>query len=166
VPASLLFVAEAPGHLGGVRTGVPLQGDQSGRNFRSYCAAAGIDLGQAFICNAVLCHPPSAEGRNRPPRAGEVANCNDFLAEIVELVDPALVVALGRVALGALARISPHGLHFGEDVARAVPWQGRRLISLYHPSGQTQGRRSRALQIEDYRAVGAAVAASRGRVIG
>ena len=153
VPAALLFVAEAPGYLGGLRTGVPLLGDRSGRNFRRYCADAGIDPEQAFICNAVLCHPPSARGGNRSPRATEIAHCGDFLGAIVDLADPLLVVALGRVALEALGRVAPHALRFGADTARPVAWHGRRLISLYHPSGQTLGRRSRERQLADYRLV-------------
>lgn len=79
-------------------------------------------------------------------------------AVIVDLVDPRLVVALGRVALRALAQIQPHGVHFGDDVGRDVAWRGRRLISLYHPSGQTLGRRSRAQQIQDYRRLGRVLA--------
>ena len=152
-PAPLLFVAEAPGYLGGVRTGIPLLGDRSGRNFRHYCAEAGIDPTRAFICNAVLCHPPSADGRNRAPRVSEVVNCGDFLERIVALVDPLLVVALGRVALEALGRLEPHDLAFGDDTAQPVPWNQRQMISLYHPSSQTLGRRSAGRQIDDYRIV-------------
>ena len=162
VPAGLLFVAEAPGYLGAVRTGVPLTSDRSGKNFRAYCAAAGIDAEAAFICNAVLCHPRAADGRNRTPRASEVAACNDFLAAIIALADPLVVVALGRVALGALGRIAPHGLRLTPAGAgRPVAWEGRRLVALYHPSGRTLGRRSRAQQIDDYRAVGRALAEAR-----
>ncbi len=152
-PAPLLFVAEAPGYRGGVRYGVPLWGDQTGINFRAYCAQAGVDLRQAFLTNAVLCHPPGREGGNRTPLTSEVRNCNSFLREIVELVAPLLVVTLGRVALLAAAGIAPHGLRFGEDVAVAEPWLGRDLMALYHPSGQTLGRRSRLQQEEDYRSV-------------
>ena len=153
VPAPLLFVAEAPGYLGGLRTGVPLLGDRSGQNFRRYCAEARIDLEQAFICNAVLCHPASAEGRNRTPRRAEIANCGSFLGEIVDLVDPLLVVALGRVALEALGRLAPHGLRFGPDTARPIAWRGRHLVALYHPSGQTLARRPRDRQRADYGSV-------------
>ena len=64
-----------------------------------------------------------------------------------------LVVALGRVALGALGRLAPHDLALGVDPGRVVAWRGRRLTSLYHPSGQTLGRRSRAQQVDDYQAV-------------
>ncbi len=152
-PAPLFFVAEAPGYLGGVRTGVPLWGDQSGKRFRAYCAEAGLDLERAFISNAVLCHPPSADGRNRTPKPSEVHNCNDFLRALIVMVDPALVVALGRVALEAVARIAPQPLEFGRDVGVARPWFGRHLLSLYHPSGQTLGRRAMAQQVADYRAV-------------
>ena len=153
LPAPLLFIAEAPGYRGAVRSGVPLWGDRAGRNFRSYCAGAGLDLERAFITNAVLCHPADLADRNRRPTAGEIRTCNEFLAALLALVDPLLVVALGRVALDAAALLAPHGLRFGRDLALPAPWAGRRLISLYHPSGQTLARRSRAQQRADYRVV-------------
>lgn len=152
-PADVLFVAEAPGYLGGVRFGVPLWGDRSGKNFRAYCAEAGVDLERAFIGNAVLCHPRSGDGRNRRPSTTELRNCNDFLRSLIGVVDPALVVALGRVALAAVAQVAPHEIVFGRDPATPMPWLGRQLISLYHPSGQTLGRRSRSQQLEDYRVI-------------
>ena len=155
LPAPLLFVAEAPGYLGALRSGAPLCGDRSGGNFERFCAAAGIDRGAAFVTNTVLCHPPSATGGNRAPRAGEIVECSPFLRCQIELVDPALVVALGRVALGALALIEPHGLRFGHDTGRFRPWAGRHLVSLFHPSGRTAGRRSAAQQRADYCAVAA-----------
>ena len=150
-----MFVAEAPGHLGALRSGVPLRGDRSGDNFERFCVTAGIDRGAAFVTNAVLCHPPGPSGGNRAPRAGEVAACSPFLRRQIELVAPVLVVALGRVALEALALIEPHGLRFGLDASRFQPWAGRHLVSLYHPSGRTAGRRSTAQQRADYRAVAA-----------
>lgn len=156
-PAStpVMFVAEAPGYLGAVRSGVPLQGDRSGDNFDRYCGLAGIDRAAVFVTNAVLCHPPGPRGGNRTPGAGEVAACSRFLRRQIELVDPSLVVALGRVALDALARIAPHGLRFGRDAGRIEPWGKRHIMSLYHPSGQTMGRRSRAQQSADYGTVAA-----------
>ncbi len=121
-PADVLFVAEAPGYLGGVRYGVPLWGDRTGKNFRAYCAEAGVDLERAFISNAVLCHPPSGDGRNRRPSATELRNCNDFLRSLIGVVDPGLVVALGRVALDAVAQVMPHGSF--SAVIRRRRWRG------------------------------------------
>ncbi len=155
VPAPILFVAEAPGYLGGVRYGVPLWGDRTGKNFRAYCAQTGIDLDRAFITNAVLCHPPSPDGRNRTPRRSEMHACRDFLVRQIELVDPSLIVTLGRIALDSLDLIAAHGIEFGRDVGRPQPWGGRYLVSLYHPSGQTLGRRSRGDQLRDYRIIAA-----------
>lgn len=152
-PADVLFVAEAPGYLGGVRYGVPLWGDRTGKNFRAYCAETGVDLERAFISNAVLCHPPSGDGRNRRPSATELRNCNDFLRSLIGVVDPGLVVALGRVALDAAGQVAPHAMVFGRDAGTQAPWFGRQLMSLYHPSGQTLGRRSRSRQLEDYGAI-------------
>ncbi len=154
-PAAVMFVAEAPGYLGAVRSGVPLRGDRSGDNFERYCGLAGIDRAAAFVTNAVLCHPPDPRGGNRTPSVGEVAACSRFLRRQIALVDPSLVVALGRVALDALGRIEPHGLRFGVDAGRIAPWGERHIASLYHPSGQTMGRRSRAQQGADYGAVAA-----------
>ena len=101
----------------------------------------------------------AATAPRAPPRSPPATT---FLAEIVALADPLVVVALGRVALDALARIAPHGLCLAPgDVGRPVAWRGRRLVALYHPSGQTLGRRSRAQQIDDYRAVGRALGEAR-----
>src|SRR5215211_5220556 len=62
--ARVLFVAEAPGRLGGDRTGVPLSADQSGRNFGEFLSSAGLDRADVFVTNAVLCNPRDARGLN------------------------------------------------------------------------------------------------------
>ena len=56
VHAALLFVAEAPGRLGGDRWGIPLYGDRTGRNFEALLREAGPDRASIFITNAVLCY--------------------------------------------------------------------------------------------------------------
>src|ERR687893_1698225 len=84
VGARVMFIAEAPGRQGGDRTRVPLSGDQSGRNFARYLAAAGLTREDIFITNAALCNPRSASGANRKPRREEVSNCSAFLRRQVE----------------------------------------------------------------------------------
>jgi uracil-DNA glycosylase len=81
--------------------------------------------------------------------------CADFLRRLIELTDPTLVVALGRVALESLAFVTPHDVAFGDHVGQPRSWDGRHLVSLYHPSGQTLGRRARADQLRDYRVIAA-----------
>src|SRR5579872_2221398 len=54
--ALVLFVAEAPGRLGGDRTGVPLSRDRSGLNFERLLASSGLGRAEVFVTNAVLCN--------------------------------------------------------------------------------------------------------------
>ena len=151
VPATVCFVAEAPGRHGGDRTAIPLSGDRSGQNFDLLLAAAGLDRDAVFITNAVLCNPRDAAGRNAPPRASEIRNCSRFLAATLDLVQPRVVVALGATALAALARIAPHGAVLARDVGRPIPWEGQLLVPLYHPGARAQIHRSFDCQREDFR---------------
>ncbi len=153
-----MFVAEAPGRLGGARTGAPLSSDETGRRFSRWLADAGIDRSTVFITNAVLCNPLDAVGRNRPPRIAERRACAGWLTRQIEVVDPDVVVALGAVALASLDGVAPHGLCLAKDIGRTASWQGRTLVALYHPSPRTRAVRSDAAQSADYRALAALLA--------
>ena len=148
------FVAEAPGRRGGDRTAIPLCGDQSGRNFERLLTAAGLDRDAVFITNAVLCNPRDAAGRNAPPSTAEIRNCSGFLAATLDLLQPPYVVALGAVALRALALIEPHGATLAANVGAILSWHDRWLIPLYHPGPRAQIHRPFAQQAEDFRRLG------------
>jgi uracil-DNA glycosylase family 4 len=158
--ARVIFVGEAPGRYGAGRSGVPFHGDESGRRFESLLAAAGLCRDEVFVTNAVLCNPLDASGRNRRPKASEVARCASFLVREIEAVDPGVVVALGGVALEALGRIEPHGLTLREDCGRDIAWMGRRLVAVYHPGRRALVHRDEASQREDWRRLGALLQAT------
>lgn len=147
----VLFIAEAPGRLGGDRTAIPLAGDQSGRNFDRLLAGAGLDRDDIFITNAVLCNPRDAAGRNAPPTTTELANCSRHLTATLHVLQPPVVVTLGAVALRALHRLHPHDLLLARDVGRAVRWDERWLMPLYHPGPRAQLHRDFARQADDFR---------------
>ena len=151
--ARIFFVGEAPGRRGAERHGVPFHGDGAGRNFERLLASCDLERGDVFITNAVLCNPQTPEGHNAPPKASELANCGLWLRATLELVDPALVVALGAVALHALGRIEKHDLQVSRDAGRVVQWGGRELGVLFHPGGRTLARRPLESQLEDWRRV-------------
>lgn len=155
--ARICFIAEAPGRFGGERTMVPLSGDQSGKNFTRLLAAAGIDRASVFITNAVLCNPQDQLGRNAPPTKAEIRTCSEFLATTLGVLQPAVVVTLGAVALRALALIEPHPLTLASDCGQAVRWSGRWLVPLYHPSPRAQLSRSFDVQAADFRKLGALI---------
>ena len=155
----VLFLAEAPGRNGADRTRIPFSGDKSGENFEALISSIGLRRDEVFITNSVLCSPRKASGANDKPTLGELRNCSDFLRRQVELLDPPIVVTLGAVALAAIKRIEPHPFQLQEHAARILPWHGRRLIPLYHPSPQVLiTSRSLAAQMEDYRSIRAALA--------
>lgn len=156
--ARVMFIAEAPGRQGGDRTGVPLSGDQSGRNFTRYIEVAGLTHAQIFITNAVLCNPRKPSGANRTPTQSEIVNCSAFLARQLDIISPRIVVTLGRVALEALRRIQYHPLTLREHAGQSHKWNGRTLFPLYHPSPQVlASHRREHEQLADYHALARAI---------
>ena len=149
IRARTLFVAEAPGRLGAEKSGIPLHGDQTGKNFERLLAAVGLHRDDVFITNAVLCNPQSPSGTNDKPTRAEIIRCNHFLSETIAVVDPALVIALGVSALAALSRVERHDVTLRVDLARSTRWFGRYLAALYHPSPRTHVFRSFNEQVDD-----------------
>lgn len=148
--SAVLFVAEAPGRLGADRTGVPLCGDQTGDNFERLLGNVGWSRDDVFITNALLCNPQDENGNNGPPTTEELANCSTYLEMTIELIDPAVVITLGTVALKAIEYISPHNLVLKEAVGKPTPWVGRMLIPLYHPGPRALVHRGFAKQTSDF----------------
>src|SRR4030042_6887023 len=79
--SQIIFVAEAPGRLGADKYGLPLHGDQTGRNFEMFLNHSGFYRDSVFITNAVLCNPRSIDGNNDSPTISEIRNCSSFLDE-------------------------------------------------------------------------------------
>jgi uracil-DNA glycosylase len=97
--ARWMLVGEAPGAEEDA-SGEPFAGE-AGRLLDRMLAAIGLDRARdAFVTNLVKCRPP----REREPLAQEVAQCAPYLARQVELLQPALIVALGGAAAQALLR--------------------------------------------------------------
>src|SRR5579863_8309979 len=125
--AELLVIGEAPGAEED-RQGEPFVG-RAGQLLNSMLRAMGNPRESVYIANVLKCRPPG----NRDPRPEEVASCRPFLQRQIELLQPLLILAVGRIAAQNLLQTdTPIGrlrgqLHrFG---ARATP-----LIVTYHPA--------------------------------
>jgi DNA polymerase len=82
---------------------------------------------QVFIANTLKCRPP----RNRNPDPEEMRRCEPFLVRQIELVQPRLILAMGRFAVQALLRSDePVGRRRG----RGHRYQGVPLVVTYHPA--------------------------------
>ena len=160
--ARVMFVGEAPGRFGSAATRVPFHGDRSGENFEKLLPYAGLHREDVFITNAVLCNPKDQQGRNDRPTTHEVHNCVDYLRELVDIIQPLYVVALGQKGLDALNLIEPHSMTLSGHVATAVDWRGIKVVPLYHPSVRAMLHRSFDRQVQDYQNLGAILAADAG----
>lgn len=152
--ARVMAIAEAPGRLGGELTGRPLVNDASGRHFTVLLREANICREEIFVTNTVLCNPQDAAGRNRKPSRAEIANCRGWLWAQIDQVNPSVILSLGSVALDALSAVEPHEFRLASHVRQPLPWAGKTVIPLYHPSPLTRAWRSDAQQAADYRWLG------------
>ena len=146
----IVFIAEAPGRLGADKFGIPLWGDQTGRNFESLIASAGLKRDSIFITNAILCNPRALDGSNDSPTVFEIRNCSLYLMETLEIVKPRFIATLGTIALASLNLIYRHGIKLSEGVGKIADWQGYQLYPLYHPGPRAFVWRAKDQQIEDY----------------
>ncbi|WP_275882579.1 uracil-DNA glycosylase [Halorhabdus sp. BNX81] len=89
--ADLLFVGEAPGEREDEQ-GEPFVG-RSGTVLDDALRDAGLSRADVRITNCVRCRPPE----NRDPTAEERSNCRPYLDQEIGLVDPAVIVTLGKV---------------------------------------------------------------------
>ncbi|MDH3285616.1 MAG: uracil-DNA glycosylase [Acidobacteriota bacterium] len=94
--ARLMFVGEGPG-ADEDRQGEPFVG-RAGQLLDRIIAAMGLTREQVYIANIVKCRPPE----NRNPRPDEAATCLPFLRAQFEIIQPEIIVTLGKVALEEL----------------------------------------------------------------
>jgi uracil-DNA glycosylase len=90
--ANLMFVGEAPGGEEDVQ-GEPFVGP-AGQLLTKMIQAMGYQRQDVYICNVIKCRPP----QNRNPELDEIAACEPFLRKQIAIVQPRVLVALGKFA--------------------------------------------------------------------
>jgi DNA polymerase len=122
----LVFVGEAPGADEDAK-GEPFVG-QAGRLLDSMLAALGMNRAKAvYIANVLKCRPPG----NRAPTPLEVEACLPYLDRQIALIQPKLIVALGKSAATSLLRADATIASLRGRVHR---YQGIPMIVTYHPA--------------------------------
>lgn len=102
--AKWLFVGEGPGRNEDLR-GEPFVG-QAGKLLDNMLLALGLKRGDnAYIANIVKCRPTDAAGKDRPPTAEESAACIPYLQRQISLIQPSIIVALGKTAALSLLNL-------------------------------------------------------------
>lgn len=123
--AQWLFVGEAPGAEED-KQGEPFVG-AAGQLLNAMLHALGLKRYEVYIANVLKCRPPN----NRDPRPVEVASCEPYLVRQIQLLQPRVIVALGRHAAHSLLKSD---LPLGKLRARRHTYQGIPLVVTYHPA--------------------------------
>ena len=148
----VVFVGEGPG-FNEDRQGRPFVG-RAGDLLVKLLASIGWRREDVFVTNVVKCRPPE----NRDPQPDEIAACAPFLRRQLEVLDPAVVVTLGRHSMGTFmpgARISAaHGTVRPVDPATGAG--SAFVFAMYHPAAAL---RTPAIERESYADIAAVPAA-------
>lgn len=142
--ADLMFVGEGPGAQED-RQGLPFVGP-AGELLTRIIQAIDRTREEVYIANIVKCRPPG----NRDPRPDEVAACRQYLERQIDLIQPKVIVALGRVAAQTL---------LGNDLAlgkmRGEWWlyHGVELRVTYHPAALLRNAQLKRPAWEDLQVV-------------
>ena len=124
--ADWLFVGEGPGADEDAQ-GEPFVG-QAGKLLDNMLAAIGFRRGaNVYIANVVKCRPPG----NRNPESGEALACEPYLHRQIELIQPKLIVALGKVAVSNLLATDASIASLRGKIHR---YRGTPLVVTYHPA--------------------------------
>ena len=87
----------------------------------------GLRRDEAFICNVLKCRPPD----NRDPSPMEKLTCTPWLDRQIEMVEPEVIIALGRHAAGHLLGRDDT---IGRMRGRVHERDGRKVVATYHPA--------------------------------
>jgi uracil-DNA glycosylase len=145
----VVFVGEGPG-FNEDRQGRPFVG-RAGELLNRLLASIEWPRDDVFITNVVKCRPPD----NRDPEPDEIAACAPFLRRQLEVLDPALVVTLGRHSMATFrpgVRISQvHGTTAPVDSATGA--RDATMLAMYHPAAAL---RTPAIERDSFQDIGAA----------
>ena len=125
--ADWLIIGEAPG-ADEDRQGEPFVG-RAGQLLNAMLKAIGLSREQVYIANILKCRPPN----NRDPRPEEAACCSPYLQRQIELIQPKLILALGRIAAQRLLQTNTSLARLRGQVHTLETTQSPVIVT-YHPA--------------------------------
>lgn len=139
-PCELMFIGEGPG-FNENEQGRPFVG-AAGKFLEQLLGSIGMARHDVYITNVVKCRPPN----NRDPQPDEIAACATFLDEQILLVNPLMIVTLGRYSMArwfqgeSISRIHGQPRKFGE----------RWVLPFFHPAAALHQEKFRSLIEADF----------------
>lgn len=135
----LMFIGEGPGFHED-QQGRPFVGP-AGKLLEDLLTSIGLSRQQVYIANVVKCRPPN----NRDPLPGEIEACHGYLERQIALLQPKVIVTLGRFSLTQfLPRETISRAH-----GRLRHWNGVAVFPMYHPAAALHQQSMRRFLEED-----------------
>ncbi len=138
--AEIMCIGEGPGHHENEQ-GLPFVG-ASGKFLTQLLLDGGLPRETVFITNVVKCRPPG----NRDPQPNELQACSTHLERQIEVINPLIIITLGRVSMARYfekVRISQiHGEASWHD--------GRLIVPMYHPAAALHQPKLRPVLAHDF----------------
>ena len=122
--ADIMFIGEAPGKKED-ELGIPFMGS-AGKFLNEMLEEIELNRDDVFIANTVKCRPP----KNRDPKKSEIKICLPYLKKQIEIIQPKIIVTLGRFSMNLFfpeAKI-------GETHGQILEKDHRKYLILYHPA--------------------------------
>lgn len=140
VDAEIMFVGEAPGFYEDQK-GEPFVG-RAGQFLNELLAGAKIDRQKVFVSNVIKCRPPG----NRDPQPAEVEACRGYLERQIAIIQPEIIVTLGRHSMARAFPSEKISLVHGQP--RRVA--GQLYFPMYHPAAALHRPSLRETVAEDF----------------
>ena len=138
--ARVMFIGEAPGRNED-ETGKPFVG-AAGKFLNELLASIGLKREDVFITSILKYRPPN----NRDPKPSEKDEFWPYLLAQIEVIQPRLIVALGRHGANCFLP----DLKIGQDHGQVKEWEGHKLLPLYHPAAALYNGKMRQILFDDF----------------
>ena len=143
--SDILFIGEGPGQKEDEQ-GVPFVG-AAGKFLDEMLSAIKLTRADVFVTNVVKCRPP----QNRDPEPDEIKTCTDlFLWKQIELMNPKLLVTLGRHSMGLFL---PADVKISQVHGQPKRVKGRIILPLYHPAAALYNGGMRTTLLYDFKKI-------------
>jgi len=123
--ADLMFIGEAPGRDEDIQ-GEPFVG-RAGQLLTDIIKAMKLTRDDVYIANVIKCRPPE----NRNPEQDELDMCRPYIRQQVEIIQPRVIVTLGRFALQSLTE---KGFAISSVRGQWLDYNGVKVMPTYHPA--------------------------------
>jgi len=146
--AEIMFIGEGPGKEED-KQGIPFVG-AAGKFLDEMLEMISLKREDVYIANVVKCRPPN----NRDPLPEEAEACWPWLERQIKIINPKLIVTLGRHSLERFLPGQKISQIHGKALRRAVPKMGIRIFyALYHPAAALYNGSMREVLIKDFKKI-------------